>query len=183
MPIWSTSSVKLIKKNSTKFDYFWYVTLLPVASYCNYVFGERKFSAFIIIVNIARYLSFCTNQVLLLLLYIISKVRSSTVALMSFQFSRTIQNIVRILLMHCFQAKRNREIAALQRKIDEMPTRAELGQYQKRFLELYNQGQWTQPLYWILLAYTILSLHTITVSAFNRNHVADFCHKALLYLL
>ena len=24
-----------------------------------------------------------------------------------------------------------------------MPTRAELSQYQKRFLELYNQGQWT----------------------------------------
>lgn len=43
-------------------------------------------------------------------------------------------NKVRLLL-----AKRNREIAALQRKIDEMPTRAELGQYQKRFLELYNQ--------------------------------------------
>lgn len=43
-------------------------------------------------------------------------------------------NKVRLLL-----AKRNREIAALQRKIDEMPTRAELSQYQKRFLELYNQ--------------------------------------------
>ena len=46
-----------------------------------------------------------------------------------------------IKITMCFQAKRNREIAALQRKIDEMPTRAELGQYQKRFLELYNQGQ------------------------------------------
>ena len=44
-------------------------------------------------------------------------------------------------MSNCSQAKRNREIAALQRKIDEMPTRAELSQYQKRFLELYNQGQ------------------------------------------
>lgn len=38
------------------------------------------------------------------------------------------------------QGKRNREIAALQRRIDEVPTRAELSQYQCRFIELYNQG-------------------------------------------
>ncbi|KAG1937685.1 paramyosin-like protein [Pimephales promelas] len=36
-------------------------------------------------------------------------------------------------------AKRNREIAILQRKIDEVPNRAELTQYQKRFIELYSQ--------------------------------------------
>uniref|UniRef100_A0A3Q3X2Y3 Coiled-coil domain-containing protein 93 n=1 Tax=Mola mola TaxID=94237 RepID=A0A3Q3X2Y3_MOLML len=36
-------------------------------------------------------------------------------------------------------ARRNREIAILQRKIDEVPNRAELTQYQKRFLELYSQ--------------------------------------------
>ncbi|XP_029690061.1 coiled-coil domain-containing protein 93 isoform X1 [Takifugu rubripes] len=36
-------------------------------------------------------------------------------------------------------ARRNREIAVLQRKIDEVPSRAELTQYQKRFLELYSQ--------------------------------------------
>jgi DNA repair exonuclease SbcCD ATPase subunit len=36
-------------------------------------------------------------------------------------------------------AKKNREIATLQRKIDEVPTRAELSQYQQRFVELYNQ--------------------------------------------
>ncbi|KAF3695212.1 Coiled-coil domain-containing protein 93 [Channa argus] len=36
-------------------------------------------------------------------------------------------------------ARRNREIAILQRKIDEMPSRAELTQYQKRFIELYSQ--------------------------------------------
>ena len=36
-------------------------------------------------------------------------------------------------------AKKNREIAVLQRKIDEVPSRAELSQYQRRFVELYNQ--------------------------------------------
>ncbi|XP_041365709.1 coiled-coil domain-containing protein 93-like [Gigantopelta aegis] len=36
-------------------------------------------------------------------------------------------------------ARKNREIAVLQRKIDEVPSRAELSQYQRRFIELYNQ--------------------------------------------
>ncbi|XP_024919466.1 coiled-coil domain-containing protein 93 [Cynoglossus semilaevis] len=36
-------------------------------------------------------------------------------------------------------ARKNREIAVLQRKIDEVPTRDELTQYQKRFIELYCQ--------------------------------------------
>ncbi|XP_056280266.1 coiled-coil domain-containing protein 93 isoform X2 [Pseudoliparis swirei] len=36
-------------------------------------------------------------------------------------------------------ARRNREIAVLQRKMDEVPSRAELTQYQKRFIELYSQ--------------------------------------------
>lgn len=36
-------------------------------------------------------------------------------------------------------ARKNREIASLQRKFDEVPSRAELSQYQKRFVELYNQ--------------------------------------------
>nr|XP_032802121.1 coiled-coil domain-containing protein 93 isoform X2 [Petromyzon marinus] len=35
--------------------------------------------------------------------------------------------------------RRNREIAILQRKIDEVPSRAELTQYQRRFVELYSQ--------------------------------------------
>lgn len=39
-------------------------------------------------------------------------------------------------------AKKNRNIAALQRQLDEVPSRAELAQYQRRFLELYNQGNW-----------------------------------------
>lgn len=33
----------------------------------------------------------------------------------------------------------NKRYVTLQRKFDDVPTRTELGQYQKRFLELYNQ--------------------------------------------
>lgn len=36
-------------------------------------------------------------------------------------------------------AKKNRSIAFLQRQLDEIPGRGELAQYQRRFLELYNQ--------------------------------------------
>jgi len=36
-------------------------------------------------------------------------------------------------------AKKNREIASLQRKIDEVPSRTELQQYQRMFVELYDQ--------------------------------------------
>lgn len=36
-------------------------------------------------------------------------------------------------------AKRNREIARWQRQIDEYPSRAELNQYQRRFVDLYGQ--------------------------------------------
>ncbi|XP_014668978.1 PREDICTED: coiled-coil domain-containing protein 93-like [Priapulus caudatus] len=41
---------------------------------------------------------------------------------------------IRLLL-----ARKNRDVATLQRQIDEVPTRAELSQYQRRFVELYNQ--------------------------------------------
>jgi len=34
----------------------------------------------------------------------------------------------------------NKNCAKMQRKFDDIPTRAELSQYQKRFIELYNQG-------------------------------------------
>lgn len=36
-------------------------------------------------------------------------------------------------------AKKNREIAMVQRKIDEIPSRTELQQYQRQFVELYEQ--------------------------------------------
>jgi len=44
---------------------------------------------------------------------------------------------IRLLL-----ARKNREIALLQRKIDEVPSRTELTQYQRRFIELYGQGMY-----------------------------------------
>ncbi|XP_060534977.1 coiled-coil domain-containing protein 93 isoform X2 [Cylas formicarius] len=36
-------------------------------------------------------------------------------------------------------AKKNRIVATLQRQVDDVPNRAELSQYQRRFIELYNQ--------------------------------------------
>lgn len=45
----------------------------------------------------------------------------------------------KLLKIRLLMARRNREIAILQRKIDEVPSRAELTQYQKRFIELYSQ--------------------------------------------
>lgn len=36
--------------------------------------------------------------------------------------------------------RRNRAVASLQRQLDQVPTRAELAQYQRRFMELYSQG-------------------------------------------
>ncbi|XP_061548070.1 coiled-coil domain-containing protein 93 isoform X1 [Phycodurus eques] len=41
--------------------------------------------------------------------------------------------------LRLLMARRNRDIAILQRKIDEVPCRAELTQYQKRFIELFCQ--------------------------------------------
>lgn len=39
-------------------------------------------------------------------------------------------------------AKKNRAIASLLRQIDDIPGRSELTQYQRRFMELYNQGSY-----------------------------------------
>lgn len=38
-------------------------------------------------------------------------------------------------------AKKNRQIVVIQRQLDNIPDRAELAQYQRRFIELYNQGE------------------------------------------
>lgn len=46
-------------------------------------------------------------------------------------------NKIRVLRIKL--AKVNREVALLQRQVDDIPKRAELAQYQKRFVELYNQ--------------------------------------------
>jgi hypothetical protein len=45
----------------------------------------------------------------------------------------------RLQKLRMLTARRNREIATLQRQIDEVPSRHELTQYQKRFVELYEQ--------------------------------------------
>ena len=37
-------------------------------------------------------------------------------------------------------AKKSRQLRAAERKLDEIPSRAELEQYQKRFLELYDES-------------------------------------------
>jgi hypothetical protein len=55
------------------------------------------------------------------------------------QFEEEQQRVQKLRLL---LAKRTRSIAALQRQLDEVPGRAELAQYQRRFLELYNQGRW-----------------------------------------
>ncbi|XP_004589404.2 coiled-coil domain-containing protein 93 isoform X2 [Ochotona princeps] len=52
------------------------------------------------------------------------------------QYNMEKEKLYKIRLL---QARRNREIAILHRKIDEVPSRAELIQYQKRFIELYRQ--------------------------------------------
>ena len=38
-------------------------------------------------------------------------------------------------------AKKNRAFSSVQRQLDNIPDRTELAQYQRRFLELYNQGK------------------------------------------
>ena len=35
----------------------------------------------------------------------------------------------------------SRQVALLERQLDDAPSRAEIAQYQKRFVELYNQGE------------------------------------------
>ncbi|KAM9804578.1 coiled-coil domain-containing protein 93 [Neosynchiropus ocellatus] len=52
------------------------------------------------------------------------------------QFNSDREKLQKLRLL---MARRNREIAILQRKIDDVPSRAELTQYQKRFIELYSQ--------------------------------------------
>lgn len=40
-------------------------------------------------------------------------------------------------------AKKNRAIVSIERQLDNIPDRTELTQYQRRFIELYNQGSQT----------------------------------------
>lgn len=59
-------------------------------------------------------------------------------------------NQERIKVLRLQLAKKNRSIAALQRQLDDIPSRAELAQYQRRFLELYNQGRMKWLLFWVM---------------------------------
>ena len=52
-------------------------------------------------------------------------------------------------------AKKNREISTMKRKIDEIPSGIELTQYQKRFVELYNQSSFHFFLFYIMPVQTI----------------------------
>ncbi|XP_028992202.1 coiled-coil domain-containing protein 93 [Betta splendens] len=52
------------------------------------------------------------------------------------QYNNDREKLQKIRLL---MARKNREIAIMQRKIDAVPSRAELTQYQKRFIELYSQ--------------------------------------------
>ena len=47
----------------------------------------------------------------------------------------------KVITLRLKNAKKNREISILKRKIDEIPSRIELTQYQTRFIELYNQSK------------------------------------------
>ncbi|VEN49361.1 unnamed protein product [Callosobruchus maculatus] len=49
------------------------------------------------------------------------------------------EEIEKIKVVRLQLAKKNRHVVALQRQLDNVPNRAELAQYQRRFLELYNQ--------------------------------------------
>uniref|UniRef100_A0A8C9Z2A8 Coiled-coil domain-containing protein 93 n=1 Tax=Sander lucioperca TaxID=283035 RepID=A0A8C9Z2A8_SANLU len=62
--------------------------------------------------------------------------RTHQAGLIDKQYNSDREKLQKIRLL---MARKNREIAILQRKIDEVPSRAELTQYQKRFIELYSQ--------------------------------------------
>lgn len=46
----------------------------------------------------------------------------------------------RLHLIRMQLAKKNRAIVSIERKLDNIPDRTELAQYQRRFIELYSQG-------------------------------------------
>lgn len=46
----------------------------------------------------------------------------------------------RLLIIRMQLAKKNRAIVSIERKLDNIPDRTELSQYQRRFIELYSQG-------------------------------------------
>ena len=73
---------------------------------------------------------------------------------------------IRLLL-----ARKNREIALLQRKIDEVPSRTELTQYQRRFIELYNQGTYVCVAMYMYICELKINHVRVCVRACVRVHV------------
>lgn len=69
---------------------------------------------------------------------------------------------IRLLL-----AAKNRQVASLTRKIDEVPTRAELTQYQKRFVELYQQV--TSVIFYFISIYFVLFVMATELVHFTTN--------------
>ena len=69
-------------------------------------------------------------------------------------------------------AKKNRAIASLTRQLDDVPGRSELTQYQRRFMELYNQGLYANLFLYIgirlLIACTKYSLIVVNFQ-FRQN--------------
>lgn len=55
----------------------------------------------------------------------------------------------RLHLIRMQLAKKNRAIVSIERKLDNIPDRTELAQYQRRFIELYSQGM-NQVFFFIL---------------------------------
>jgi len=49
------------------------------------------------------------------------------------------QDLDKMSKLRQLAAKKNRDIAYVERKIDEVPSRAELTQYQRQFVELFEQ--------------------------------------------
>lgn len=49
----------------------------------------------------------------------------------------------RLHLIRMQLAKKNRAIVSIERKLDNIPDRTELAQYQRRFIELYSQGRFS----------------------------------------
>lgn len=57
----------------------------------------------------------------------------------------------RLHLIRMQLAKKNRAIVSIERKLDNIPDRTELAQYQRRFIELYSQGTVFQRSFLLLI--------------------------------
>jgi hypothetical protein len=66
-------------------------------------------------------------------------------------------------------AKKNRQSVAVQRQLDNVPDRTELSQYQRRFLELYNQGMLGQLLFEVRTCSKVTPLYSYSQCQTSRN--------------